>query len=126
MKIYRAIGTFLSSILTFVLIFALVVSLLVLSAAHSISKNTISDITKTILSNEDVKNEISAGLSDALSSVMQNTIIKPSQGGASSQMPSQSGNASQTPEQGGTSSSEYARSTGRHQRYCFRLCDGDY
>ena len=81
MKVYRAIGTFLSSVLIILLVLVLVSSLLVVSIAQCISKNTISDITKTILSNETVKEEISAGISDALTTMVQSMVSKPTVGG---------------------------------------------
>ncbi len=74
MKVYRAIGTVLSSILILVLVLVLVSSLLVVSVAQCVSKDTISNITKTILSNESVKEEISAGLSQALTDMMQSMV----------------------------------------------------
>ena len=80
MKVYRAIGTFFSSLLIIVLVLLLVTSLLVVSIAQCVSKNTISDITKTILSNESIKEEISAGISQALTDMMQNVVSKPETG----------------------------------------------
>ena len=66
MKIYRTLGTILSSFLIVILVIALFSSMLVFSAARAVSKNTISDITKAIVANEDVRAEISTSLSSEI------------------------------------------------------------
>lgn len=67
MKIYRTIGTVLSSFLTFIFIILLTLSMTLLSAARVVTKETVSNLTKTLLQNEAVRNEISAQLSSAVS-----------------------------------------------------------
>ncbi len=101
MKIYRAIGTILSAVLTLVLVILLTCSTLVLCAARAVSKDTVSDITKTVISNEDVQKEISAGLSAAITDMLFDFSIaqKPTQNGGT-QSVEQSGkpSSSQTQE----------------------------
>lgn len=74
MKIYRTLGTILSSFLIVILVIALFSSMLVFSAARAVSKNTISDITKAIVANEDVRAEISTSLSSSIADVLQSAL----------------------------------------------------
>lgn len=81
MKIYRTIGTILSSILTFVLILVLVLSLTVLSVANAITKDTIASITKSIMQNDTIREEISVSLAAQMQTITSElvvTITKPS------------------------------------------------
>ena len=74
MKIYRTLGTILSSFLIVILVIALFSSMLVFSAARAVSKNTISDITKAIVANEDVRAEISTSLSSSIADMLQSAL----------------------------------------------------
>ncbi|MBQ8497141.1 MAG: hypothetical protein IJ489_06800 [Clostridia bacterium] len=101
MKIYRTIGTILSSLFMLILVIVLTASLLILSAARAVSKDTISNITKTVLSNEDVQAEISSEISSALTDMLQNIVsTKPSQPPTQNQNQNQNQNSTpQNPSQ---------------------------